>query len=317
MTFNLALTETGTGNTDLQSEAYYFLLPVAAAQSNIRFNLFTGASRQIVSASPVPSPTPSATPTPSPTPTPTGSPSPTSTPTPQTPSAVQGVSPGMLVTLEYNPGINNPVTARAAVGSLSRRFTLPIELSGVSLTINGAAAGIKSVSQRQITFVVPPVISSAIAGTSYPLVINSGGVVFRGTIVIVPTRPDIFTTALTPAPNGRARIFNITNPVFRSEPFNVTTLRFRGGRRVPTVVRLFLTGVEGAPSSSISVRIRDVTLVPTTGAILREPGVYSIDFTLPAALQGAGDVPIIVTVIAGGVTFQSRLDDTAPVFRIL
>ena len=317
MTFNLGSTEIGTGNPDLSSEAFYFLLPTATAQSAVRVNTFTGASRQIVSASPVPTPNPTVTPTPSPTPTPTTTPSPTPTPTPQTPAAVQGVSPGMLVTIDYDTGINNPVAARTAVGSLSRSFTLPIELSGVTLTINGAAAGLKSVSRRQITFVVPPALSSGVTGTAYPLVVNSSGVVFRSSITIIPTRPDIFTTLAAPAPNGRARIFNITNTVFRTEPFDVTTLRLRGGRRVPTVLRLFLTGVEGAPASITSIRIRDVTITPTTAAILREPGVYSFDFTLPATLRGAGDVPIIVTVTAGGVTFQSRLDDTAPQFRIL
>ncbi|MDQ6786727.1 MAG: hypothetical protein M3033_07945, partial [Acidobacteriota bacterium] len=52
-------------------------------------------------------------------------------------------------------------------------------------------------------------------------------------------------------------------------------------------------------------------------AVLREPGVYSIDFALPSTLNGAGDQPIIITVTGGGQTFQSRLDDTAPRFRIL
>lgn len=318
MTFNLSLTELGTGNPDLQSEAFYFLLPMTAAQSTVRFGLFTGASRQIVSAAAVPTPSPTVTPTPSPTPTPTTTPSPTPTPTPQTPSAVQGVSPGMLVTLDYNTGINNPVAARTAVGSLSRSFTLPIELSGVTMTVNGAAVGLKSVSQRQITFVMPPALLAAVTGTVYPLVVNSNGVVFKGSVTVVPTRPDIFTFLASPAPNGRARIFNVTNTVFRTEPFNVTTLRFRGGRRVPTALRLFLTGVEGAPASAISIRIGSTTLTTlTTGAVLREPGIYTIDFPLPAGLLGAGDVPIIVTVTAGGVAFQSRLDDTAPRFRIL
>ncbi|MCY7375553.1 MAG: hypothetical protein LH472_06230 [Pyrinomonadaceae bacterium] len=321
MTFNLALTELGTGNPDLQSEAFYLLLPTVTAQSTVRFGLFTGASRQIVSASPVPTPSPTVTPTPSPTPTPTGSPTPTPTPTPQTPPAVQGVSPGMLVTLDYNTGINNPIVTRTAVGSLSRRFTLPIELSGVTATVNGAAVGLKAVSQRQITFVVPPALSAAVLGTAYPLVVNNNGVVFRGSITIVPTRPDIFTFSSIPIPNGRARIFNVTNTVFRTEPFNVTTLRFKGGRRVPTTLRLFLTGVEGVPANTSIVSIRIGGAPPltqlTTGAILREPGIYTIDFPLPATLLGAGDVPIIVTITVGGVSFQSRLDDTAPRFSIL
>ncbi len=318
MTFNLALTEVGTGNSDLQSEAFYFLLPTATARTNARVNFLTGASRQLVSASPVPTPSPTATPTA--TPTPSVTPSATPTPTPITPPAVQGVSPGMLVTLDYDTGINNSVTPRTAIGSLARSFTLPIELSGVTLSINGAAVGLQSVNQREITFVVPPGLPAATAGTVYPLVVNSGGVVFRTTIVLVPTRPDIFIASPTPAPNGRARIFDVTNTVFRTEPFSVTTVRIRGGRRVPTVLRVFLTGVNNVPASLISVRIRDVTLTATqllTGAVLREPGVYSIDFALPPALLGAGDVPIVVSVAAGGVTYNSRLDDTAPRFRIL
>ena len=120
----------------------------------------------------------------------------------------------MLVTIEYSGGINNPVTARTAVGDIARRFTLPIELSGVTLTVNGAAAGLKSVGQREITFVVPPGLAGATTGTPYPVVINSGGVVIRNSLTIVPVRPDVFTFSAAPGPNGRARIFNITNPVF-------------------------------------------------------------------------------------------------------
>ncbi len=319
MSFNLSFTELGTGNSDFGSEVYYYLLPVADAgsPSPAALSYATGASRQPVSPSPVPTPSPVVTPTPSPTPTPTTTPSPTPTPTPQTPSAVQGVSPGMLTILNYASSINSPVVAREAVGSLSRRFTLPIELSGVTMTINGAAVGLKSVGQRQIVFVVPPGLSSALTGTPYPVVINNNGVVFKGTLVVVPTRPDVFTFSPLPVPNGRARLFNITNTVFRTEPFNVRTLRFRGGRRVPTVLRLFLTGVEGAPANITTIRVRDVNITPTTNAVLREPGVYSFDFTLPATLLGAGDVPIVVTLSVGGATFQSRLDDTAPFFRIL
>ncbi len=322
MTFNLALTEVGTGNSDLQSEAFYFLLPNVTAQSPAGFSFATGASRIPVSASPVPTPT--ATPTPSPTPS--------VSPTPVTPPAVQGVSPGMLAILNYTSGINDPVVARTAVGSLQRRFTLPIELSGVTMTINGAAVGLQSVGQRQIVFVVPPGLAAVNnAPTVYPVVLNNNGTVLRGSITIVPARPDIFTFLPTTSPTGfppvpptganRARIFNVTNTVPRTEPFNVTTLRLRGGRRVPTVFRLFLTGVNNLTAGNLTVRIGSgtppITAQLLTGAVLREPGVYSIDFTLPATLIGAGDVPIIVSTTINGVTYESRLDDTAPRFRIL
>src|SRR5204862_8174351 len=91
--------------------------------------------------SPSPSPTPTGTPTGTPTPTPTSSP----TPPPVTPPAVFGLSPGMAATLFYQAGFDRSVVARTAVGSLMRSFTLPIELSGISVTINGAACGLKSV----------------------------------------------------------------------------------------------------------------------------------------------------------------------------
>ena len=314
MTFQLAFSELGAGNSDLGTEVYYFLLPtVTVSPAAAELSYATGASRQAVSDSPVPTPSPTATPTATPT------------PTPQTPAAVQGVSPGMLVILNYNTSFNNPIAARTAVGSLNRRFTLPMELSGVTMTIGGVSVGLKAVGQRQITFVVPLGLSSAIAGTSFPVVINNNGVVFKNTITIVPTRPDIFTFSEVPAPNGRARIFDVTNRVFRTEPFNVTVLKYRGGRRVPTVLRLYLTGVNNVTAGTTSaitttVRIGDTTLSGTqlaANVVLREPGIYTIDFPLPATLVGAGDVPVVVTVTLNGTVFQSRLDDTAPRVRIL
>jgi len=307
MAFTFALTEIGTGNADLANEAFYFLLPAATTQATTAtLSLATGASRIPVSASPVPTPTPGTTPTPSPT------------PTPQTPPAVFGVSPGMLAVANYTSG--TAVVSQTAIGSIARRFTLPIELSGVSITINGAAAGIKSVAPGEVFFVVPPGFQPPLAGTVYPIVINDNGAVIRGSVTLVPARPDIFTFSAVPGPNGRARIFNVINRVQTIEPFTVTTVKLRGGVRTATVLRLFLTGVNtDVPTSAISVRVGSVD-IPSgsiTAPILREPGVYSIDITLPATLNRAGDVPIIVTVTASGQTFQSRLDDTAPRFRIL
>lgn len=304
LTFNLAFTEIGTGNSDLTAEAYYLLTPVAASTTASTPNFFTGASRIPVSASPVP--------------TPTASPS----PTPQTPPAVEGVSPGMLAIADYASGSSLPATTLTAVGSLSRRFTLPIELGGVTMTINGAAAGLKQVSQNQVVFVVPPAlpISSSTNTASYPFVINNNGSVTKGTLTVVPARPDIFTNLSPPAPGGRARIFNATNTVLTTEPFTITTIKIKGGVRVPTVFRLYLTGVNNLTAANFSIRVGGTTVSGSSivsAAVLREPGVYSVDFVLPSALGGAGDVPIIVSVTVNGVTYTSRLDDTAPRFRIL
>jgi Tol biopolymer transport system component len=311
--FNLAQTEPGTGNLDFSSEVYYLLTPDAVNTTAATLNFSTGASRIPVSASPVP--TPSITPTPSP--------SPSASPTPVTPPAVQGLSPGMLAIMDYQSGINQPVVATEAVGSIERRFTLPIELRGVTMTINGAAVGLKRVSQRQIVFVVPPglSVSGETNTASYPLVLNNNGTVIKGTVTIVPARPDVFTTSLTPGPGGRARIFNATNsPFVNSEPFNVTTIKRKGGRRVPTVLRVYLTGVNNININAFTVTVGNQTISGAsilTPPTLVEPGVYYVDFALPAALNAAGDVPIVISVLVNGQTYTSRLQDTAPVFRIL
>lgn len=301
--FNLALTEPGTGNPDLFSEVYYLIKPDAISQPAMATtSLATGASRIPVSASPVP--------------TPTASPS----PTPQTPSAVQGLAPGMLALVTLSSQAPVITTARTAVGSLQRSFTLPIELSGVTVTINGTAAGIRSVNGREIEFVVPPAIAVSAANTSYSLVINNNGAVVKGLVVIVPARPDVFTTLPVPGSGGRARIVNATNTVQTREPFTITTLRRRGGRRVPSVLRLFVTGVNNITAANFRIRVGGIEIPAAqiiTNAVLVEPGVYTVDFTLPSTLAGRADQPIVVSVISGGVEYFARLDDTAPRFSIL
>ncbi|MCU1290857.1 MAG: hypothetical protein JWN60_3086 [Acidobacteria bacterium] len=308
ITFNLGLTETGTGNPDLLPEAFYLLLKDATAPVTATLNYETGASRMKVSASPVPTPTPGTTPTPSPS------------PTPQTPEAVYGVSPGLLTYVSFSATGSPAIAPRTAVGSLSRSFTLPIELSGVTVSVNGVAAGIKSVSSGQIEFVVPPGLAGSSAGTKYPVIINNNGTVIKSEIVVVQARPDIFTNLEVPGPGGRARIRNATNTVLTPEPFTVTTFKRRGSRRVQTVLRLYLTGVHGLAGSTFTIRIGSATIsgaLVTSNAVLVEPGVYAVDFTLPATLNRAGDQPVIVSVTIGGVTYTSRLDDTAPRTSIL
>ncbi len=310
MTFTLGLTEVGTGNFDSSNETYYYLLPTTASTTGAPLSFVTGASRIPVSNSPVP--------TPSPTPVP--SPSPSVSPTPQTPVAVQGISPGMLAIVDYTAAANPVVATQTAVGSIARRFTLPIELGGVTMTISGAACGLKTVSQNQITFVAPPgLFPPGADNVLLPVVINNNGVVTKGNITIVNARPDVFTVNPVPGPNGRARIFNVTNRVFRSEPFAVRTIKTKGGRFVPTVLRVYLTGAEIVNAQNVVITVGGSTISGTqitTNSVTREPGVNTFDFTLPPGLAGAGDVPITVTITLNNVVYQSRLDDTAPRFSI-
>ncbi|MEQ1765051.1 MAG: hypothetical protein ABL984_18135, partial [Pyrinomonadaceae bacterium] len=322
--FNLGLTELGGGNNDLLSEVYYLYIPAVtgAAVTDAALAFVTGASGLPVtptgSPTPTPSPTatPTATPTPAPTATPTGSPSPT--PTPVTPASITGISPGMLARINFAAPLTPAVTPRTAVGNLNQSFSLPMSLSGVTMTIGGHTVGLRSVDSNSIEFVAPRAMNSLLEGLNYPVIINNNGSVTKGWVTIVPTRPDVFSTVF--GPGGRAQARNVVNRVHTPEPFTVTTVQVRGGDRVPTRLRLRLTGVEGAATANFSIRIGSQTISGTaikSGGVLVEPGVYYVDFELPAALNGAGDQPIVVSVLVGSGTFSSRLDDTAPRLRIL
>jgi len=136
--------------------------------------------------------------------------------------------------------------------------------------------------------------------------------------MIIPARPDIFSSVF--GPGGRSQALNVTNPVPTVEPFSVTTVKVDGGQSVPTLLRLRLTGVEGTLASNFSIRIGSQTITGTaakTGGVLVEPGVYTVDFELPTGLNAAGDQPIVVSIVVGSTTFSSRLDDTAPRISIL
>ena len=304
--------ELGGGNPDSTSEAFYLLTPivVTAAQTPVApvevtsaFTFTTGASGQVVAS---PSPTPTPTPTPS--------------PTPQTPAQVQGLSPGALAAVRLDQG-RLSVSQIATGTSITRSFPLPIELGGVTLSINNVAAGIYSVDRvrSEVVFVTP----SGLATGTYPVVLSDNGRVSRTTIEIVAARPDIFRRDNVIASGGRASVFNATTGVaLQSEPFAVRSIRLRGGYNiVQTRLRVFLTGVQGVPASALSIRIGTLNIPAAnilTGATATDrPGIYTVDFLLPAEARTLGDVPIVITITAGTTTFTTRLDDTAPRISIL
>jgi len=202
---------------------------------------------------------------------------------------------------------------------------LPIELNGVSVSINEAAAGLFFVSPGQIDFVMPPGLAPTASGATYPVVINNNGTTIRSTIQIVLTQPDIFTRTNAFGSN-RAMVLNVTNPLSSGteEPFTVTTTYVNSsGASVtaPTILRILVTGARRITDpSQITVRIGTTDIVGTTTAATSPikisqsdlPGTDQIDVTLPASLAGAGDVTVIVTISGTA----SRAADTAPKIRI-
>lgn len=294
--FNLA-NSLGGENTDGGYEGFYLISPNAfiTANSDQLTNASGASARPVGAPSPVPSPSP----------------------TPVTPNAVPALSRGAIAlgNLNYASSRSN---VNAAGGSTSQRsFELPIELGGVTVNIAGAAAGIYAVDyqQQRVIFVIP----KGLANGTYQVTVNDNGRLSRSNLTIVTSQPDILRRDRVISANGRALIFNTTNfPLIRSEPFFIRTIRRRPYGNVQTRVILYLTGVRGLAPTDFNIRIGDQTITGAqilTGAVETvEPGVYYIEFLLPAALNGAGDVPIIITTTSGAA---SRLDDTAPRLRIL
>ncbi|MEP6706306.1 MAG: hypothetical protein ABJC05_02235, partial [Pyrinomonadaceae bacterium] len=290
MAFHLGSRELGGGNPDGSTEVYY-QVSRTGTDVTATISLFTGASER-----------PIATPSP-------------------TPPAVTGLAPGMLGIIRSTTALAPSAQSAGSASESLRRPPLPIELNGVSVSINNAAAGLYFVSSGQINFVVPPGLAATTGTATYPLVINNNGATIRSTIQLTTAQPDIFTITNGFGSN-RASVLNVTNPLSAGtpEPFDVTTTYVNGSAQTvtePTKLAIFLTGVHNiTDKAQVTVRIGTTDL--TGAAIVRitptdTPGTDEIDVVLPAALAGAGDVPVIVTISGG---FSSRAADTAPKIRI-
>ena len=313
-TFNAEL---GGGNADLSAEAFYLTVKPATSASNTpaatsALTYFTGATqREVV--------TPAATPTPSPTPaaTPITGLAPGMIGIVRAPAAEGGVRFGATTTR-----ICEPQAACDAASESRHRPSLPVELAGVSLSINNAAAGLYFVSPTEIQFVVPPGLGAQTGTATYPVVvsIHEGETIrsVRSVLQVVSAQPDIFTRSDAPT---RASVFNVTNMTLMAEPaegFPVTT--DVAGTATPTVLAIFLTGIRNIPVANITVRIGDRTLTGTaeikSNTPTDMPGVDQLNVQLRPELAGAGDQPLIVSVTIGAQTFTSRPAETAPRIRI-
>ena len=181
------------------------------------------------------------------------------------------------------------------------------------MSIRGAACPIWAVGPTFIKFVVPRGLPTG----TYPIVISiqdSPAVtrVIRGNVAIVAAQPDIYTDPNVAGPGGRAMVCNATNPLacISTPTYNVTS-DDGSGTQVPTVLRLFLTGVRGSGASSISVVIGTTAIVPNASGTgpTDQPGIDQIQFTLSSTVD-RGDLPIVVRV--GTAPSRPTPGDTPP-----
>jgi hypothetical protein len=285
--FSVVGEELGGGNADGSQEIFYLLTPQITATSGATLSFFTGFSNMPVAA---------ATPLPSPTPTPTPVPS----PTPGQPFALAA---GMVSIVRSTAPLapsNAELTGdpNTVASEILRSPALPIELNGVSVSVNGAAAGLYFVGNdpNEIHFVVPVGVP---VGLRTVAVANTN-TLLRGLVQVVVGQPDIMTTSS--GPGGRAVARDANTGTF--EPFSVT-------QRIELVV----TGVRFAAPAEITVTV-GTTAIPAASIISVQPnrkmaGFDSIIFDLPSSLAGAGDVPIQVQFSRTIIT-TSRPADTAP-----
>jgi len=297
--FSLGGTELGAGNSDFSTEVFYLLTPpVTPPDSTAVLSFFAWPSTfPVAAATPAPSPVPTATPLPSPG------------------TIALGLAAGEFSMIRSTVGLANSDPPQVGSASETARSPiLPVELDGVSVSVNGAAAGLYFVGNtaKQIDFVMPPGLALGL-GT---VIINNNGTVFRGFVQIVTSQPDIFSS--THDAGGRAVVCNVTNTAISGcviEPFRVTSLDSTGAS-VPTVLELHLSGVRGILPGETKITIGTTDITPTS--VRRNTNMYGYDiitFTLPATLT-PGDYPIIVTVTKGG-TFSSREATTAPKIEII
>lgn len=300
--FSLGGSELGTGNLDFSSEVFYLLSPTVTTESAAVLSFFTGASNfPVATATPAPSPAPSPSPTPTPTPTPG--------------TIAFGLAAGELSIVRSTVALA-PGDKVAVGGSESDRSPiLPIELLGVSVSVNGAAAGLYFVGDSPaegINFVMPAGLSVGVA----TVVVNNNGTVYRGFVQVVPAQPDIFTS--TNDALGVAMVCNVTNPTVPgcvTGPFPLTSPDSTG-TLVPTVLEIYLTGVRNVAVAEAKVTIGTTDITPTS--VRPNTNMFGFDFiriTLPATLT-PGTYPMVVSVTRGGATFQSRGAATAPTITI-
>lgn len=272
------------------------------ASSSAVLSFFTGASNMAVAA---------ATPVPSPTPTPSPSPSPV-------PGSPLGLAPGELSIVRSTVALAPSNATASGASETLRSPALPIELNGVSMAVNGYAAGLYFVgnAEKQINFVMPIGLAAGL-GNVVVNILDAGAntdTVLRGLVQIIPVQPDLFTT--TNDAGGRAIAFNVTNPATRTpEPFTVTSTD-ASGATVPTVIELNLTGIRSATIAEVTVTVGTTAIAGSSIVSIQPnremPGFDIINFQLPASLAAAGDVPVVVTVSRAGITTSSRPADTAP-----
>jgi hypothetical protein len=306
LAFSMGGLEIGGGNSDGSSEVFLLLTPPVTTEASEALSFFTGASNM----GPFAAADPSASPSPTPTPTPS-------------PGDATGLSAGELSIVRSTVGLANSDQTAGFGSETERSPILPVELNGVSVAIQGVAAGLYFVGdtpEEGIRFVVPLGFTTGTAS----VVINNQGTVYRGFLRIVASQPDIHTS--THDAGGDAVVCNVSNPmaILCVGPFQVTSPFDLSGTLAPTRLEIYATGVRNALPAETKVSFVNgtTTIDVVPDAVRPNPNMLGLDVitvTLPATLAGTApiDYKLIVTVTKTSATTGSRPVATAPQITII
>jgi uncharacterized protein (TIGR03437 family) len=202
----------------------------------------------------------------------------------------QGFAPGELVSV-FGSGL-----APAAQGASS--VPLPVQMQGVTATVNNLPAYLDYVSASQINLQIPYELAS---GSTATLTIDNNGSMVSTTFPVTAAAPGIFADSNdAPVPNTSAA------------PGQTVTLFITGAGAVTPAINDGVAPAATTPIGNLPVPTQSVTVTigglggvagitaPTTFVGIPEAlvGVVQINYTVPANVP-LGPQPIVVTV--GGV----------------
>jgi uncharacterized protein (TIGR03437 family) len=214
-------------------------------------------------------------------------------------------------------GVGNvqPMTAQTELASLLADGSLPYEVSGLSVTVNGVAVPVFYASPSTVRFFAPPDLSEAIVEV---IVSSQDGYICQGLVSIERNVSRIMTT--NDEENGSIAIANGQNLI--ASNFEVTTANNFGSDK-RTRLTFFATGISGSVSNSdgsndinvggkvranlaeaitVEARLANGTVmtlpVEFAGAEGTVPGLDQVTVILRPELKGAGIVQM--TLIVGG-----------------
>jgi uncharacterized protein (TIGR03437 family) len=194
----------------------------------------------------------------------------------------------------------NGLSIDTATAQLDSSGQLPTTLAGVTVKINGTAAGLLYVSPSQINLLIP---ANTDTGTAAILVQSSSlATQFSGSVEVRNVAPAIFT--LDNTGRGPGAILNAVT--FTGAPFLVETPENQGSDK-RTRLAVYATGLRYAgnpardpaiPNAAIQVQARDnlgnVYAVEYAGAAPGFFGLDQINLIVPAAADGVGVLSLTV-----------------------